>query len=546
MTTAMKKNKFLFFTILAGCLLVSSSCTNLDETVYSELSTSGFYSNSDEVQSAVLRPYTHARAWAAPTSQQSYWRLNEYSGDQLAWPVKGIHGYDSGYWIRLHYHTWTTQDYTIQRAWELMFWGMGLCNDAITNLEDRTASDMGIDDSDWTAYIAELRGFRAFHYLKIMDLWGNVPIVTEVGEPEYPATESREDVFDFVESELLDIIDDLPELTSSNIGRVTKAAGYAMLAELYLNAETWTGTARWDDCIDVCDKLIAGDGGSQLGTIGLDSDILTPFCNTNTTTSNENLFVLAYDYQSTSNYCGWNSDFYHFNQKYIYGGDKNGNDGAVVIPSAYDAFDDDDLRKSEWMLIGTQYYYDDPTTTVKGAYEYSGQDLVFVKDIMRHTEGGTTSTMYTGEENSGARFNKYQPGAGTSATANYWSNDWVLYRLTEIYFDKAEALIRQNGGVATQEAVDLINTCRDRDFSAADWDAHKYTTSTLTLDELLAERGREFIFEGKRRTDLIRFGAFVTEDWWDHTASDDDDLNLFPIPYSQTSVNSNLVQNDGY
>jgi starch-binding outer membrane protein, SusD/RagB family len=542
----MKKDKFILF-ILITCMLIGPiSCTNLDEKLYSELSTSGFYTNSDEVQSAVLRPYTHARAWAAPTGQQSYWRLTEYSGDQLAWPVKGIHGYDSGYWIRLHYHTWTTQDYTIQRAWELMYWGVGLCNDAIQNLQDRTASDMGIDDSDRSAYIAELRAFRAFHYLKIMDLWGNVPIVTVVGEPEYPATELRTDVFNFIESEILAVIDDLPVLTSSNIGRVTKAAGYAMLAELYLNAEIWTGTSRWDDCITVCDKLIAGDGGSQLGTIALDDDILIPFCNTNTVSSNENLFVLAYDYQSTSDYCSWNSDFYHFNQKYIYGGDKNGNDGAVVIPSAYDAFQNSDLRKSKWMLIGTQYYYSDPTTTVKGAYEYSGKDLVFVNNIRRNSESGTTSTMYTGEENSGARFNKYRSGAGTSATENYWSNDWALYRLTEIYFDKAEALMRKNGGSATQVAVDLINTCKKRDFSTEDWDANKYTIATLTLDELLAERGREFIFEGKRRTDLVRFGAFLTTDWWDHSASNDDNINLFPIPYSQTSINANLVQNTGY
>lgn len=129
---------------------------------------------------------------------------------------------------------------------------------------------------------------------------------------------------------------------------------------------------------------------------------------------------------------------------------------------------------------------------------------------------------------------------------NYYGNDWVLYRLTEFYFDKAEALMRQNGGKATQEAVDLINACRQRAFSAEDWPNEKYTTATLTLDELLAERGREFIFEGKRRTDLIRFGKFLTESWWDHTPTTSEHLKIFPIPYDQTSLNPNLVQNEGY
>ncbi|WP_255412428.1 RagB/SusD family nutrient uptake outer membrane protein [Dysgonomonas sp. Marseille-P4361] len=152
--------------------------------------------------------------------------------------------------------------------------------------------------------------------------------------------------------------------------------------------------------------------------------------------------------------------------------------------------------------------------------------------------------MTTGEENSGARFNKYRPGAENDAS--YWSNDWVLYRLTEIYFAKAEALMRKNGGKATAEAVQLINDCRKRAFSDADWETEKYTTATLTLDELLEERGREFIFEGKRRTDLIRFGKFLTESWWDHKPITSEHLEWYPIPKTQRELNPNLVQNPGY
>ncbi len=552
----MRNNIFKFVFLILGITILNSSCTDLSETIYNDLTAEGFYSNADEVQSAVLRPYTHARAWAAPTGQQSFWRLTEYSGDQLAWPQKGVDGYDDGKWMRLHWHSWTYTDYTVQRAWELMFWGMGLCNDAIENIEANSADDMGITEDERTAYIAEERGLRAFTYLKIMDLWGNVPIVKKVGDPEYPATEDEADVYDWIESELLDIVDDLPVLTSSNTGRITRAAGYAMLAELYLNGEVWRGVDHYEDCIAYCDSLIDGYGGCQIDgeECALDGDIETTFSNTNTTSSTENLFVLAYDYQNTTNYCGWNSDMYHFNEDEIYGGDKTGNNGTIVIPTAYDAFDDNDLRKSDWMLIGAQYEYDDPSTPVQGYREYSGQPLVFVNYVCRVSEGEdpenpTSSTMYDGEENSGARFNKYKPGAGSKSTDNYWSNDWVLYRLTEFYFDKAEALMRQNGGTATQTAVDLINTCRERCFSASDWATgnYKYTTTTLTMDELLAERGREFIFEGKRRTDLIRFGVFTSNTWWDHDASNDESTDtLFPIPYTQLSVNSNLKQNPGY
>lgn len=292
-----------------------------------------------------------------------------------------------------------------------------------------------------------------------------------------------------------------------------------------------------------CDKLIKGEGGAAHGTMELDKDLVSTYSKDNSTDSKEHILSLTYDYLASGLYCGWSGDFYHFNQKYINGGIANGNDGIVVIPSAYDAFADNDLRKKEWMLIGPQYDYKTGEPVV-GTSEYSGQPLVFVKDIKRFSEGKTDeSTMYTGEENSGARFDKYKTGA--SGDPNYWGNDWVLYRLTEIYFDKAEALMRKNGGKATQDAVDLINACRQRAFSAEDWENAKYSVATLTMDELLAERGREFIFEGKRRTDLIRFDKFGTGDWWDGKNSDEH-YEIFPIPYQQATLNPNLDQNPGY
>ncbi|MFT3995504.1 MAG: RagB/SusD family nutrient uptake outer membrane protein [Dysgonomonas sp.] len=520
-----------------------SSCTDLEETVYHNHTTTNFYTTKEEVVSAVLRPYTHSGAVFTCQSRENAWRLNEFSADQLAWPQKGIHGYDGAKWIQLHYHTWATSHNTIKDCWNLVFQGLGYCNSGIENLEAREAASMGITEPERLAYIAELKANRAYYYLNALNLWGNVPIVTKVGEPEYPATNSRQDVFNFVESELLGIINDIPLMSSANSGRLTKAAAYAILADLYLNAEVWTGTPRWDDCITYCNKIMAGEGGSQLGTMKLDTDILTPFSNTNTTSSSENIFVMSYDYQQTTTRCNWSSDMYHFRQKFINGGDRNGNNGVVVIPSAYNAFNDKDLRKSEWMLIGTQYVYGTDTPQ-EGSVEYSGEPLVFVNNIRLNKSGGTESSMTTGEENSGARFHKYREGIYGSTY--FCSNDWVLYRLTEIYYMKAEALIRKNGGTATQEAVDLINATRERAFLVVDWPSMKYTTSTLTMDELLAEKGREFIFEGKRRTDLIRFGKFVTGTWWDHSATKNENLQLYPIPYVQMSVNPNLVQNPGY
>ncbi|RZK87673.1 MAG: RagB/SusD family nutrient uptake outer membrane protein, partial [Pedobacter sp.] len=333
------KNKSIIYSVLAGVLCLTNACTKLDENAYDQLLTDNFYNNKTEVLSAVLRPYTHANAWVTPSGQDGWWRLAELSGDQLAWPTKGRHGEDGGKWKRLHYHTWTTDEGGINNAWSLMFWGMGLCNDPIENIEKREISAMGITQVEKDAFISELKLLRAFHYLKLMDLFGNIPIVTQVGIPAKPETKSRKDVFNFIESEIKSNIDKAPKLSRGQLGRMSQAGAYAMLVELYLNAEVWTGTARWDDCIAAANKLIAGEGGAQNGTMQLDPNITDQFKTTNDL-SKEVIFSIAYNYSVANFQPSWPSEFYHFKQQEIYGGGRNGNDGIVVIPGVFTTYED--------------------------------------------------------------------------------------------------------------------------------------------------------------------------------------------------------------
>lgn len=545
-----KFRKVLYTVGIFGSLMATSACTNLDEKVYDTLVSENFYNTREEVISAVLRPYTHANAWSTP-GQDGWWRLSEYSADQLAWPVKGRHGQDGGKWIRLHYHTWTGDDAAIQQAWNLMYWGMGLCSAPIEAIESRDAVAMGITEEEKAAFIAELKLFRAFHYLKIMDLWGNIPFVTEVGKEISPATRPQIEVFNFIEKEILENIDKIPVLSAAMTGRMSKAGAYAMLVELYLNAEVWTGTPRWDDCIAAANQLINGNAGAQNGQMALDPNITDAFKPDNHL-SKETIFALAYEFQKSNTQPQWTGDFFYFNQRDITGGGRNGNDGTVVIPGVYAKFPTADLRKTAWMLHGPQMRFDDPTKPVLGSNdEYQGQPVVFVDNIRKNLEAirnGTDpellpSDMTTGEGTSGVRFNKYQ--LGHIAHPSYNSTDWHFYRLTWVYFAKAEALMRKNGGTATNEAVDLINASKRRAYSADDWSTYAYNTSNLTLTELLAERGREFIFEGFRRQDLIRFGRFHTDSWWDHKPTDIN-KTLFAIPNNQRVLNPNLDQNTGY
>jgi hypothetical protein len=645
----MKKYNILVACLVAWCLY---GCTNLDVTPYDQITAETFYKNAVQVQAGVERPYTHANAWVCPTGQVGYYRVSELSADQLAWPQKGRHGYDGGDWGRLHYHSWTadTGDGVTWNPWNLMFWGMGFTNSTLADFDKVDFPSIGLTDADKAAYIGELKVLRAWHYLKLMDLYGNIPIVTQVGTPLSPPTQPRADVFKFIESELNDNAESMFPLSNALAGRMTKAGAYAMYVELYLNAEIWTGTARWDDCIKYCDKLINGDGGGLNGAITLDADIDVTYSNKNKDLSKEAIFQIAYN-KNQGMWLG-RGDFGSYNERDIVNTDYGGNNGLVVTPNAFLSYHNNDLRKYSWFFYGIGdgfggYNFQGPYKDIGrkqhdyviGTEEFTGMPLIFcykpikavvdvsgakgspssgrtititqwyspefpddnsklkiqtalngsgTKDLICQSfDNGNTEFYLAGSyngtpqqyswstkndykymwqdcaENTGARYNKYK--TGIVSDANYGNNHFILYRLSDIYFAKAEALMRKNGGTATQDAVDLINAVKKRAFLPDYWNSDaavtnkdRYTVSTLTLDELLAERGREFIFEGKRREDLIRFGKFefAIPGWWDGNAdypdgssgsiNKDKSRQLFAIPGNALQANSNLQQNPGY
>lgn len=543
------KKRYITYIGLFVVMLTSACKKQLEENAYDLLIADNFYNNKTEVLSAVLRPYTHANAWVTPSGQDGWWRPAELSADQLAWPTKGRHGEDGGKWKRLHYHTWTVDEGGLNNAWRLMYTGVGFCNDPIGNIEKRSLTEMGITQTEKDSFLAELKLLRAFHYLKLMDLFGNIPVVTQVGIPARPETMARKDVFNFIEKEIKDNIDKAPKLSRTQLGRMSQASGYAMLTELYLNAEVWTGTARWDDCIAAADKVINGTGGAQNGNMALDPNITDQYKTTNDL-SKEVIFSIAYNFTIANFEPSWPGEFYHFKQQEIYGGGRGGNDGIVVVPGNYTKYDAADLRRSSWLSIGQQVKFADGTTPVLASEEYNGLQLTFVDNIQKNKSNSTVSNMSEGEENSGVRFNKYKlgnqvpgPGGVPAIDLNYNNTDWNVYRLTWIYFAKAEALMRKNGGTVNAEALQLVNDSKQRAYAAGTY--VPYTAATLTLDELLAERGREFIFEGFRRDDMIRFGKFTTGTWWDHTPTAATKA-LYPIPQQQRDLNTNLKQNPGY
>ena len=172
-----------------------------------------------------------------------------------------------------------------------------------------------------------------------------------------------------------------------------------------------------------------------------------------------------------------------------------------------------------------------------------------VDQVARFSEVGSkygsvaelTSTMADGEENSGIRLVK-SPQPNLADKQLRWNPDCPVIRLSEIYYMLAECELRAGH---KKEAAELINQVRARNFENRN-DPDPVTADNLDEYRMLDEWMIEFLGEGRRRTDLIRWGAFTSESWWDHTPSNDKNMNRFPIPNSAISANNLIKQNPGY
>ncbi|MBE0654333.1 MAG: RagB/SusD family nutrient uptake outer membrane protein, partial [Bacteroidales bacterium] len=502
--------------IFAALLLLMSttSCTDLTEELYSTITTDSFYRNEQECLLGLGNVYTGLRQ---TNSLWGAYSVQVLSTDEAVIPLRNA-GYslnNNGVFLAMHEHNWMPQRELIGGAWNLYMSIASKCNDVISAIEKSPATF----DSK-ASMIAEMKVLRAFAYYNAMDLFGNIPVVLDIEDRSLPQQRTRSEAFDLIEAELLEnylTLDAHP--SAKKYGRMTQPVALMILAKMYLNAEKWTGTPRYTDAIEMCDKIITS------GDFILTPNFFDNFKILNTG-SKENIFVIPYDrtvdsWGFTHNIIGLPPSLM---KKYQYNLAWN---GICAIPAFYDKYDQADKRIKSFE-VGVQYDWDG-VTPIKAL---NGSNLTFTNTI---------SNILGANEAEGARFFKYEYPVGLSWLQSM-DNDWAVYRYADVLLIKAEAIIRNNGGNATQQAVDLVNQVRERAFGDA---SHNYTIETLTLLELYDERGRELAWEGHRRQDQIRFGTFG-DAWFEKEAWTDNHKELFPIPASPLLANPNLQQNEGY
>lgn len=565
--------KYLHIYIIIAAVVASlSACHKISVTSNSLYTGDVFPTNDEQYQSVIGNIYTSLRGHYPLT----YWFVQECSSDEAILPTYGGNWYDGGKYIELHRHTWTKDNAWIQSEWSDVSSLIGLCNQTIYIF--RNAPE-GVSKN--TA-LAEIKTLRAWAYWEMVDMFGGVPLDTIYPSPGIQAKASRTEVFSYIESELKAAIPSLKATVGSGTyGKVTKWMAFTLLAKLYLNAEVYTGTKRYNDCIAACDSVINSGGYSIAGR----SAYLNMFYPTNKSGSSstpEFIFTIPYD-PSTSNgflyharydlnrnlgikykYAGASAGSYSYDQILLAGSGADlklvtsGNGFNNVKPSGPRATlssfyngnftDANDIRNDQW-LVGYQNWPDGNPIEIcatKSGYNqfYTASDKtdtihynLYIDSII--TLRQDVATMDCGNDetawNMGIRNIKFYPD-GSSSSRNQ-GNDAPLFRYSDVLLMKAEAILR--GGTATngQTALSLVNTVRsNRTTSAA--------LTSITLDNLYAERCREFTWECWHRNDMIRFGKF--ENAYGFKTNSDTYRRIFPIPTNALATNGKLIQNTGY
>jgi hypothetical protein len=552
------KESLLLIKVTLAVLLVTAfgqSCTKLDETLYSEVTPDNFFKSEKEFVSALGAAYTQFGSYASGDVQS----LQEVTTDEMVVPTRGSDWDDGGAWRRLHLHSWKFEDGATGGAWDFCFGGVNTANRLMFQFQSLVEGGQ-VDQAAADAYISELKAVRGFFYWQLIDLYGNVPLVTDFASAEAaPPTKPRAEVYDFIVDDLETSVPDLSKaVDGTTYGRMNFYAGQMLLAKLYLNAEVYTGTPKWAEVITACDEII------NSGLYSLEANYFTNF-NVNNQGSKEFIFAIPYDEIFFQGF-QLGTQTLHYGNQNTYNFTQQPWNGFCTLEEFYNSYDDTDLRKGD---VGTPTVRASKRGNFIAGYQYMNGGGLVIDDGADANDpdgiplnfGNTGST--AGQINelgpqawrqSGVRIGKWEFAIG--ANPGNLSNDVAVFRYADVLLMKAEALWRQGN---EPDALELVNQIRRRagltdDLTTVDGKvSFDLEGPDVEGGELLNEMGREMFAEHNRRQDLIRWGLWTSNQKWTipfHNVGDivksDPYLVLFPINRSKLAANPNLVQNPGY
>ncbi len=448
---------------------------------------------------------------------RQYWQLQELTTDEA------VIGWNDGTIAQLHFITWTPANEFIGALYNRIFYQISACNEFIRETSDDKLSERGISGAnleDARKFRAEARFLRALSYTHAIDMFGNVPFVTEkdaVGS-FFPTQTSRTALFNYIETELKSLETEITAAKQNEYGRADAAAVWTLLTRLYLNANVYTETSKYTEAITYASKVINAG-------YALDDNYRDLFLADNNT-SPEIIFPIVFDGLRTKSYGGMTYMIHA-----PVGGNMNPADFG--IGGGWSG-----LRTTKNFV--SLFPNANGDVDQRGMFHTSGQKID-VEEIPTFTDGYPI-TKYKNVTSTGVK--------GSDPGGEFPDTDFPMFRLADVYLMYAEAVLRGGTGGDRATALQYVNALRERAYGNA---SGNITDAELTLDFMLDERGRELNWETVRRTDLIRFDKYTGANYlwqWKGGVLEgrevEDFRTLFPIPSSDITANPNLRQNTGY
>ena len=487
----MNLKKTVVFLIV--CITFFSCDKFLEESPKDKLPEDEVYNNiSDVYLNAVASLYTYIGGYSDSQGLQGTGRgvydLNTFTTDEAIIPTRGGDWYDGGFWQGLFLHQWGIENDAIQATWEYLYKVVMLSNKSLERIDKFSATHA---DAELPAYRAEVRAMRAMYYYYLMDLFGRVPLVLTSSPSMKDVVQSeRKTIFDFVFKELQESAPLLAEAHSNQsgpyYGRITRPVVVFLLAKLALNAEVYTDNDWTDGQRPDGKNLFFEVDGNRLNA--------------------------------------WRSR--HYNHAKAYG--LSGENGPSATIEALETFGYETAQQDPRFDI---CYFAGVVYDLKGNIVRLDDGTV-LEYLPWKVELDISNTPY--EQTAGARMKKYEVDETATKDGKLMENDIVLFRYADVLLMKSEAKIRngEDGDAELNEVRGRVNA----------------SSRTATLENILAERQLELAWEGWRRQDLIRFGAFTRAYSSRPQLPDENNgyTTVFPIPEKIRVMNTKLEQNPGY
>ncbi|MGQ1889613.1 RagB/SusD family nutrient uptake outer membrane protein [Thermophagus sp. OGC60D27] len=521
----------LIYIILGITLGIAGGCTDdLDQYPKIQETSQSVYSDPGNYVSALAKCYasyvTAGQEKGGGNADLSsnngydymrcYFNMQEAGTDEIGstW-IEGDNTAD------LTFLTWDANDPWVADMYYRSYYTISLCNEFLKNSTDaKIAGFTEQEQAEIKTYRAEARFLRALAYYHALDLFGDIPFADEeyIGSSKLPEQWDASEVFEFIESELLECSQNMLSAENTVYGRAPRAAAWMLLARLYLNAETYNAGGHYEECMTYSQKVM--DEGYALEPEY--AKLFNADNHNRVGVGNEIIFPLVVD----SRYVvSWGATTYLV---------------CGEVDTDYGAPADSVGCASAWSMFRIR-------GEVPALFDMENDDraMFYTEGQNQYMDGGV-------DDRTGGYFvlkwsNLTDDGAVASNTNNDGvDTDFPLFRLADAYLMYAEAAVRSGNDI--DGALQYVNELR-RHRNAAEVTESEITATVdgIPYKFFLDERARELYWEGVRRTDLIRFDAFTTDKYvwqWKGGIKDgkavDDKYNRYPIPATELSANPNL------